>query len=501
MANAILPGCDARPIEIIRTELINEQAAYWARRQPAPLFAGSGFSDEALKQTTLTRYLDFDTWTPAAAAMLVCGLQAPIENGQLCTEIPAGRVKGLDGLWKSEQNCTAIADAKRVLGIWRSQVNPSARVRPLDFVEWCQARGFDIAWLRSIEDDVLSKERGAMKAALGSGVVVVPSANHFAVWLADHIAFSLVAIPNDERLTTVFKVTAARQEPGSTQSKYELLTSDEWRLVRSICGNPPAPCSRAQFEEWRGKFNAAGNKPDWSLDGDFCWSDETVKAQARWTDVSQAHRQQFEQMAKKGDLSLVTPDGTPTTDISKGRMSRDDFIRYLQSRGLRMQGAVAVSVAPAVGAQTDVVVPATAGPSTPEPDRPEQAIPIESLFTQPGFERNYQMLVTEPGSSPIKSAITSALIASAKAGETLAASIRTIKKKGEKWSDAELRTLLDESKMPDFTQKAAGEKYGVKPQRISRLLQQAKDKFEASVKASKFPTANLSGRKVRGRNY
>ncbi|MDN7870005.1 hypothetical protein QZM26_11340 [Burkholderia multivorans] len=241
MANAILPGCDARPIEIIRTELINEQAAYWARRQPAPLFAGSGFSDEALKQTTLTRYLDFDTWTPAAAAMLVCGLQAPIDNGQLCTEIPAGRVKGLDGLWKSEQNCTAIADAERVLGIWRSQVNPPARVRPLDFVEWCQARGFDIAWLRSVKDDVLGKER--------------------------------------------------------------------------------------------------------------------------------------------------------------------------------------------------------------------------------------------------------------------AAAIRTVTRRGEKWSDAELRTLLDESKMPDFTQKAAAEKYGVTPQRISELLKRAEDKFETPAKASPFPTTGTQIRKVKGRQY
>ncbi len=111
------------------------------------------------------------------------------------------------------------------------------------------------------------------------------------------------------------------------------------------------------------------------------------------------------------------------------------------------------------------------------------------------------MLVTEPGISSTKTAITSALIASAKAGETLAAAIRTIKRKGEKWSDAELRTLLEESKLPGMTQDKLAQKYGVTRQRISKLLREAKDKFEASAKASFFPTAGTQIRKVKGKQY
>ncbi|MEM5371634.1 hypothetical protein V4C53_37180 [Paraburkholderia azotifigens] len=127
---------------------IQEQADLWALRQPARLY-GDGFSEEMQKQTTLSRYLDFDTWTPEAAAMLVSGLQAPIIDGQLCTEIPEKGAMGLD-------NCLIIGnqdpfhEAKRVLGIWRSQENPPAKVRPLEFIRWCQVRGFDTAWLRSI---------------------------------------------------------------------------------------------------------------------------------------------------------------------------------------------------------------------------------------------------------------------------------------------------------------------------------------------------------------
>lgn len=152
-------------------KLIQEQAGLWAHCEPAPLFAGPGFSDEALKQTTLTKYLQFDTWTPEAAAMLVCGLQAPIGDGQLCTQITEKGAMGLDNCFIMGSQ-DSFHQAKRVLGIWRSQENPPAKVRPLDFIRWCQARGFDTAWLRSIEEDALNREREGMKAALGSGVVV-----------------------------------------------------------------------------------------------------------------------------------------------------------------------------------------------------------------------------------------------------------------------------------------------------------------------------------------
>jgi len=133
-------------------ELITEQTTYWERRQPAPLYDGTDYSEELLKQTTLTRYLQYDTWTPAAAALLVSGLRAPLVEGDLCTEIPDGHVQGLDGLWRPD-TFGAIADAKRVLGIWRAHENPSTSVSPFDFIVWCKAKGIDTAWLSNIEND------------------------------------------------------------------------------------------------------------------------------------------------------------------------------------------------------------------------------------------------------------------------------------------------------------------------------------------------------------
>ncbi|KAF1038636.1 hypothetical protein BLA23254_07279 [Burkholderia lata] len=308
---------------------IQEQADLWALRQPARLY-GDGFSEEMQKQTTLTRYLQYDTWTPEAAAMLVCGLQAPFIDGQLCTEIPENGAMGLDSCFISGSQ-DPFHEAKRVLGIWRSQENPPAKVRPLDFIRWCRVRGFDTAWLRSIEEDAVNREKEDMKAALGSGVVVIPSAPLLsAEWLAGHIAFSLVAIPDDERLATIKKEVPA----GDGVAHMELLTSDDRRLVHSICGKSLAGCSRAEFEAHRQKFAAAENRPEWSLVGEFRESNEMTKAQARWGEVLLAHKQQIAKWASDDGLPLVTADRIATMDITKGFIRREDVKRYLDRYNL-----------------------------------------------------------------------------------------------------------------------------------------------------------------------
>ncbi|WP_146749802.1 hypothetical protein [Paraburkholderia bryophila] len=134
-----------------------ERATLWELREPAHLF-GEGFSREMRALTTLSRYLEFDTWTPEAAAMLICGLQAPIIDGQLCVEIPEKGAMGLDNCFITDSQ-DPFHEAKRVLGIWRSQENPPTRVRLLEFIRWCQTRGFDTSWLRSIEEDAVNRER------------------------------------------------------------------------------------------------------------------------------------------------------------------------------------------------------------------------------------------------------------------------------------------------------------------------------------------------------
>lgn len=327
------PVPDSSPLST--SAVIAEQATLWSRRQPAKLF-GDGFGPEMQKLTTLSKYLAYDTWTPEAAAMLVCGIQAPIIDGQLYTSIPEQGAMGLDnGFLMGSQD--PFHEAKRLLGVWYSQESPPARIRPLDFIKWCQARGFDTSWLRSIEEEMSKRTREDMKAALGSGVVVLPSARPLSVeWLAHQIAFSLVAIPDDEQLATVCKETVAARTRGATCS---ILSGEDWRLIRSICGNPPVPCSRSQFEEWSGKFAAAENKPEWSLVGDFKPSDEMAKAQARWSDASIAHGQQIAKWLNANHISLLTTGGVETSDTTNGLIRTADVKRYLDHYNLAWREA------------------------------------------------------------------------------------------------------------------------------------------------------------------
>lgn len=124
----------------LRTHIATVQS-----RTPTPLY-GEGFSEEARKITTLTRYLEFDTWTPAMAAMLVSGLMPPIS----CDDIPTDGAMGLD-------QCFALGyqdqfhEAKHVLELWRSRVDSPGRVRPADFIAWCKTKGIDTTWIRDAE--------------------------------------------------------------------------------------------------------------------------------------------------------------------------------------------------------------------------------------------------------------------------------------------------------------------------------------------------------------
>lgn len=124
----------------LRTHIATVQS-----RTPAPLY-GEGFSEEARKITTLTRYLEFDTWTPAMAAMLVSGLMPPIP----CDDIPTDGAMGLDACF-AMGNQDQFHEARHVLELWRSRVDPPGRVRPTDFIAWCKTKDIDTTWIRDAE--------------------------------------------------------------------------------------------------------------------------------------------------------------------------------------------------------------------------------------------------------------------------------------------------------------------------------------------------------------
>ncbi len=123
---------------------IRAKLAYRADKIPARIY-GKGCTEEQEKETTLTRYLKLETWTPIEAAMLVCGLMPPPD----CHEIPKGTM-GLENAFVMPYE-DRFHHTKEVLNLWNHRESPPDKIRPADFVEWCKTKGINTDWLRDIE--------------------------------------------------------------------------------------------------------------------------------------------------------------------------------------------------------------------------------------------------------------------------------------------------------------------------------------------------------------
>lgn len=137
-------------------------------RIPAPLF-GEGFSAEALKITTLTKWLEFETWPAMWAALLVCGIQPP--DLSEFDALPENGAFGLDNsIHMGNEDC--FHEAGRILTLWKCTADAPAMVRPADFVAWCETKGINTDWLSA-----LSEGSPAIAAPTGAPVKVKPTGN------------------------------------------------------------------------------------------------------------------------------------------------------------------------------------------------------------------------------------------------------------------------------------------------------------------------------------
>ncbi len=136
---------------------------------PAKIY-GDGFSAEEQKITTLTAFLELETWTPTQAALLVCGVQPPTN----CT-IPCNAF-GLNGA-AVMANCDAMHKAKRILELWNARENSPAKVRPIDFVAWCKAKRINTGWITNADewpDYELRQAEPLGNSGAGSQTDIVP---------------------------------------------------------------------------------------------------------------------------------------------------------------------------------------------------------------------------------------------------------------------------------------------------------------------------------------
>ena len=114
--------------------------------QPVKLFEGEDFSDDVLRMTTLTQYLELETWTPVLASLLVCGIQPQLD----CLEIPSQGAMTLDNRF-AMGNEDAFHVARHILTLWNSRENAPSKVRPADFIQWCKTKQIDTTWLDEME--------------------------------------------------------------------------------------------------------------------------------------------------------------------------------------------------------------------------------------------------------------------------------------------------------------------------------------------------------------
>ena len=100
----------------------------------------------ANRNATLLKYLKLDAWTPVMGAMLVSGIQTPLN----CNEIPSKCI-GLDNKPLSA-NHSRIRKARNILEDWNAQNDPPYSVSPFEFLIWSQEEQINTEWLRLFLD-------------------------------------------------------------------------------------------------------------------------------------------------------------------------------------------------------------------------------------------------------------------------------------------------------------------------------------------------------------
>lgn len=216
---------------------------------------------------------------------------------------------------------------------------------------------------------------------LASRPVALPNAPMVTVeFLAEAIATALVEIPDDERLATVKKETP----DGPGKWRIELLTGDDWRLIRKVCAcNPPVSCSPAQFAAWRAPFDTASNRPDWDLHPEFQPSNEMRAAQSRWSLCNVQHLRQIQGKVESGEYTLITATGIETGNLYDNAGLPVGYLRIADAKAYLDKCCIDWEIA---STQADTVAPVAMAPepktvTVDDPQKSVQAVRRYALTT------------------------------------------------------------------------------------------------------------------------
>lgn len=102
----------------------------------------------SMTETRLTFYLNLETWTPEYAALLVVGV-LPLSVDEQWYKSNE-KVMNLAGEIIDSDN--SLSWARIILTQWNGQENPSAKIRPVDFVAWCETKGINTGWITNADE-------------------------------------------------------------------------------------------------------------------------------------------------------------------------------------------------------------------------------------------------------------------------------------------------------------------------------------------------------------
>jgi len=188
------------------------------------------------EETTLTSYLELDTWTPEQAACLVAGIKPETFTTLVVGHYSAWSLSGLmfmekdafllDKAWKcgyyldTKEMCgvayEAFSQRTRVLELWNSRKKTRKKIKPSAFIAWCTKKNIDTTWLTEI--DTHSGQRAP--AATGKAVSAITSGNDWkaTAWqIGKEILKKKSSLSVDQVAEKVYdEMTKRKMEPGMT---------------------------------------------------------------------------------------------------------------------------------------------------------------------------------------------------------------------------------------------------------------------------------------------
>lgn len=188
------------------------------------------------KETTLTSYLELDTWTPDQAACLVAGIKPETfdlfaKQLEIASSLSGLRFMGkdaflLDKAWKcgyhldTKEMCgvayEAFSQRTRVLELWNSHKKTPKKIKPSAFIAWCTKKNIDTTWLAEVTIH-FSQNTPAAKAEAVPGITIGNDWKAAAKKIGKEILKKKPNLSVDQVAEKVYdEMTKRKKEPGMT---------------------------------------------------------------------------------------------------------------------------------------------------------------------------------------------------------------------------------------------------------------------------------------------